>query len=94
MAIYYSNTWNVSLILPPSPSRSALMFFLLVSGLPNVIYLNIFCQRIDLSPIGGIWSPVPAQRDGAPRSRTPRFDGFECVEKSRFEFSGVFLIFL
>jgi len=55
MAIYYSNTWNVSLLL--LFSLYLLDFFFpppLVSGLSDVVHLNFFCERVHLSSIGGI----------------------------------------
>ena len=90
MAIYYSNTWNVRLFLPLSLIIGYQVFFL-VSGLPDVVYLNFFCKRIDLSTSSSFWSPVPTQRNRAPGGWPPSFDGLKCVEGTGFEFRGMFL---
>lgn len=63
MAIYYSNTWNVSDHYSDgaaAPNRT-----LTVIGISHAVFLHILEQWIHLPPIGGLWLPLCSESDRA-----------------------------
>ena len=89
MVIYYSNTWNVSLLSTFVFLAGSETYFL-VTGLPDVVDLNFLCQWIHLSSVGSVRSTFPTKSDCAPGGRPPRLNGLECMEESCLEFGGMF----
>ena len=91
MAIYYTNTWNVS-------SSSYWNSFALIQGFSVVsfsdaFYIDLLCGRICIWSIRCFRFAVPTQSNCFGFNRRSSFDRFKCVGESHIKLGGESLVY-